>query len=488
MRLIDLSKFSAKEQKLRLYIPREGEAGQYAALSYCWGYSQPVTTKDVNLLRHLRKISYDNLPQTLQDAIKTTKAMGIRFLWVDALCIVQNSERDKQREIAKMAKIYQNAYFTIVAACSTSSAEGFLQVRDGLPPALEIPVGCGDGKIGSLALLPTYESLRHEPLHERAWTLQEMILSRRLLIFGKDSVGWKCEQMDRGLYRWTDWNGYCASTGLTTIRFAPGGKIVRPSLSIYSANISSFSNPSHLAERQPYIFRLWRDVVKDYSTRLMTNEGDKLSAIAGIAAYFEGVMNDVYLAGLWARHLLQELSWHVYNAKRPARSRAPSWSWMALDGPVTFQTDHCEWYTPIVEVISCTVTPVSPTAPFSSVTGGALVLDGAFSSPISFLSRRRQLLAEITDDFGMGGEPEILDGFGMDSDQEQDGNDLYMGIARCVATAYYEEDVSVGRTSTWGLILRPLADSSSTSLVYERVGWFNTSVWDSGKRGAITIV
>lgn len=117
-----------------------------------------------------------------------------------------------------------------------------------------------------------------------------------------------------------------------------------------------------------------------------------------------------------------------------------------------------------------------------------MVLDGAFSSPISFLSRRRQLLAEITDDFGMGGEPEILDGFGMDSDQEQDGNDLYMGIARCVATAYYEEDVSVGRTSTWGLILRPLADSSSTSLVYERVGWFNTSVWNSGKRGAITIV
>jgi hypothetical protein len=479
VRLIDLSKFSAKEQNLRLYIPREGETGQYAALSYCWGYSQPVTTKDVNLLRHLRKISYDNLAQTLQDAIKTTKAMGIRFLWIDALCVVQNSERDKQREIAKMAKIYQNTYFTIVAACSTSSAEGFLQVRDGLPPALEIPVGCGDGKIGSIALLPTYESLRHESLHERAWTLQEMILSRRLLIFRKDSVGWKCEKMDRGLYRWTDWNGYCASTGLTTIRFAPDGKIVRPSLSIYSADISSFSNPSHSAERQPYIYRLWRDVVKDYSTRLMTNEGDKLSAIAGIVAYFEGVMNDVYLAGLWTRHLMQELSWHVYNAKRPAKARAPSWSWMALDGPVTFQADYCKWYTPIIKVISCTVTPVSPTAPFSSVTGGALVLEGAFSSAIPFLTRRKQLC------------PETRDGFGMDSDQEQDENDLYMGIAQCVPTASYGKYASMRLTSTWGLILRPSADSSSTKLVYERVGWFNDPFWihrNRIKRGAVTII
>lgn len=188
-RLINLSNISAEERDLRLYIPKHGEMGRYAALSYCWGYSQPVTTSEKSLLRHLRKIPYDNLPQTLQDAVRVTKAMGLQFLWVDALCIVQDSERDKRTEIAKMAEIYQNACFTIVAACSTSSAEGFLQVRDGLPPALEIPVGCGNGNVGSIALLPTYKGPRHEPLHDRAWTLQEIILSRRLLIFGKNSVG-----------------------------------------------------------------------------------------------------------------------------------------------------------------------------------------------------------------------------------------------------------------------------------------------------------
>jgi hypothetical protein len=152
---------------------------------------------------------------------------------------------------------------------------------------------------------------------------------------------------------------------------------------------------------------------------------------------------------------------------------------MALDGPVTFQADLCEWYTPIVKVISCTVTPVSPTAPFSSVTGGALVLEGAFGPAIPFLARRKQL------------DPGELDGVGMDSDQEQDENDIYMGIAQCIPTVSHWEHVHPDLTSTWGLILRPLDDSSSTTLVYERVGWFNAPVWNYRnrlKRGAVMII
>jgi len=143
------------------------------------------------------------------------------------------------------------------------------------------------------------------------------------------------------------------------------------------------------------------------------------------------------------------------------------------------QTDLCEWYTPIVKVISCTVTPVSPTARFSSVTGGALVLEGAFGLAIPFLARRKQL--------GLG----KLDGVGMDSEQGQDKNDIYMGIAQYIPTVSHWEHVHKHLTSTWGLILRPLADSSSTTLVYERVGWFNAPVWNYRnriKRGAITII
>jgi len=282
--------------------------------------------------------------------------------------------------------------------------------------------------------------------------------------------------MDRGIHGWTDWNGYCASTGLTTIRFAPGGKIVRPSLSFYSANISSFNNPSSLAETQPYIFRLWRDVVKDYSTRSMTNEGDKLSAIAGIVAYFQDVMKDTYLAGLWKKHLLHELCWQVHGAKRPAKTRAPSWSWMALDGRVAFHTELCEWYSPMVDVLSCTVTPVSPTAPFSSVTGGVLVLDGPVSSTRPSVFAKKLL------------SPEDFSGFGIDCDQQIDRNDIYMGVARCLATTAERRIVSTGREFVWGLILRPWNDEHGRTDVYKRVGWFNTAIWIPKQQRVITIV
>lgn len=243
-RVLDLTNFSDTERQVRLYISRSHDLGRYAALSYCWGYSQPVVITHQTLFRHLRAIEYDSLPQTLQDAVKTTKAIGLDYLCIDALCIIQNSASDNQKEIAKMAQIYQNASVTIVAACTTSSAEGLLEVRNGTPSALESPIGCNNGNVSILSLLPTYQSRRYEALHDRAWTLQgtlqEFILSSRLLIFGQDYVGWKCTAADYGLYRWSDWNGYCASTGLTTIRVGQGGEITRPRMSIYSPDYFTY--------------------------------------------------------------------------------------------------------------------------------------------------------------------------------------------------------------------------------------------------------
>jgi hypothetical protein len=480
VRLIDLSRFSDTSRPLRLYIPGSFEQGRYAALSYCWGYSQPVITTGQNLLRHLRAIQYDSLPQTLQDAVKTAKAIGLNYLWIDALCIIQDSEIDKQREIAKMAQIYQNASLTIVAACTTSSAEGFLEVRDGTPSALEIPVGCDSGEVGTLSLLPTYQSPRHEALHDRAWTLQEIILSPRLLIFGKDCVGWKCTAADHGMYRWTDWNGYCASTGLTTVRVGRGGEITRPRISVYSPDFSTYRS-SQQAERLPQIYRIWKDLIKDYSTRSMTNEEDKLNAIAGIAAYFQEHMNDVYLAGLWTKYLLQELSWKIKGAKQPSSKRAPSWSWMALDGPVSFQFDHCGWYTPIVSVISCSVDKTTPITPISKVTGGTLVLSGRFGS----LSTLKRVTSAWMSQHDM--QLRDFDGIVMDCEASRILGCQYFGLAVCVAETTEGHDG--GGRSSWGLVLKKVYDSHPENPVYERVGWFSSSRWKASPSWSeVTIV
>ncbi|KAJ8118413.1 hypothetical protein OPT61_g614 [Boeremia exigua] len=452
VRLVDLLHFSQDDRRLRLYITRPGERNRYAALSYCWGYSQPVITTNRNLFQHLRKIQYKRLPQTLQDAVHTAKAIGLRFLWIDALCIIQDSESDKRAEIAKMAQIYQNAYLTIVAACTTSSAEGFLQVRNGTPPALEIPVGCHSGRIGTLSLLPTYRTPRYEALHDRAWTLQEIILSPRLLIFGRDAVGWKCTTADDGLYRWTDWNGYCASTGLTTIRIGSNGTVTRPRLSFYSPERRTYRS-SQQAERLPHMFRIWKELVKDYSTRSMTNDGDKLNAIAGTMTYFQKHMNDDYLAGLWRNHLMKELSWKIRGAKRPATKRAPSWSWMALDGPVCFHRSGR-----------------AERAPFSNVTGGTLVLSGWFGS-IPKLTRISRSVGLRQCDIEMGGLGAIV----LDCELPGMSDCQYFGLATCVmATADGNDD---GFRWVWGLVLREIVNSDAGRLLYERVGWFSCFTW-----------
>lgn len=429
---------------------------------------------------HIRGISYYNLPQTLQDAIKAARSLGLNYLWVDALCIIQDSEQDKEKEMAKMQQIFQNAYITILAACASSSAEGFLRLRDGRAPVLRVPVRCESGRIGNLLLLPIGEGIKREPIHERAWTLQEVFLSPRLVVFGNDCVGWKCAKGDRGLYGWKDWNGYCASSGLMTVRLAPDGRIIRPTLSVYSADIASFRS-SHLAERLPEIFQIWEVVVKDYSTRSMTNQEDKLPALSGIVRYFQTAMNDAYLAGLWRKHLLHELSWIVLNGRHPDIQRAPSWSWMALDGAITFQADRCQWYEPVAKIVSCEVTPIMADAPYSRVSGGTLVLNGMLRlvrENVSFANRSLFLRSDFRrSDFR---------GVVLDTDEDQDG-DVEVGVqthklpqywffafARCFTAN--DSDGEAISESLWGFLLKKACSRHifpPGQCIFERVGWFN---------------
>lgn len=482
-RLLDLSSFSDAdgERNLRLYISRPYDRDRYAALSYCWGYSQPVVTTHQNLFQHLQAIRYDSLPQTLQDAVRTSKAIGLEYLWIDALCIIQDSKSDKAREIAKMAQIYQNSSVTIVAVCATSSAEGFLEVRDGTPAALEIPIGCGNEHIGTLSLLPRSQSRRHEALHDRAWTLQEIILSPRLLIFGKDCVGWKCTAGDDGMYSWTDWNGYCASTGLTTLRVARDGAVTRPAMSVYSPDFSTYC-ASQQAERLPLMFRIWKDLIKDYSMRSLTNEHDKLNAVAGIVTYFQKHMDDVYLVGFWKKFLLQDLSWKIASATKPSRKRAPSWSWMALDGPVSFQFDHCGWYTSIADVISCSVDSIGSIAPASSTVSGTLVLSGyCYVLPASLHVKNSWQLSTAVVRSG------DFQGIVLDCEENVSSEFTYFGLAKCAFETRDGHDT--GRRLLWGVVLQEISDCSPGKPVYERVGWFSSPRADiSVSKMEVTIV
>ncbi|KAH9482291.1 hypothetical protein JR316_0004389 [Psilocybe cubensis] len=129
--------------------------GVYAALSYVWGkQTYLATTENIDtLIKH--GIDTKKAPITILNAILSAHSLGIPYLWIDAFCILQDSDEDKGRQIGKMNEIYTNAYFTIIAACSNDAFDGFLQDRPARIPSANIPFVCPDGQVGHVFLAST---------------------------------------------------------------------------------------------------------------------------------------------------------------------------------------------------------------------------------------------------------------------------------------------------------------------------------------------
>lgn len=107
-------------------VPRicetNGVTGDYIALSHCWGGGQPLKTTKENISSMKTGIPWAKLPNTFQDAITVTRRLGLRYLWIDSLCIVQDDAQDWEREAANMAVIFESAYLTIAATAATNGS------------------------------------------------------------------------------------------------------------------------------------------------------------------------------------------------------------------------------------------------------------------------------------------------------------------------------------------------------------------------------
>jgi hypothetical protein len=179
-----------RDSAIRLYIPKKGETSNYVALSYCWGGPQSLTTTSENLKSRTLGISPTTLPQSILDAIKVTRELGLRFLWVDSLCILQDSAEDTLQKISTMGPIYQNATITIAAASAGNVGDGFLQER---APLELLPLR---NSLGTLYLAKhdkqRPERRPDEPLFSRGWAFQEFLLSPRVIMYDKLQVTWHC--------------------------------------------------------------------------------------------------------------------------------------------------------------------------------------------------------------------------------------------------------------------------------------------------------
>jgi len=168
----------------------------YAALSYCWGGPQPVMTTGANLEEHMtRGIPVDDLPATIQDAISVARCLQLQYLWIDALCIIQDDDADKTREVGSMGtvyhagtmgKVYRTATITICASTAKAVSEGFLSSPRQPPEVMQKRLHLSDEIHGTIgwAIVCRVNSVDH-PLNVRAWTMQEYFLSPRRLVYSK---------------------------------------------------------------------------------------------------------------------------------------------------------------------------------------------------------------------------------------------------------------------------------------------------------------
>ncbi|KNG85414.1 hypothetical protein ANOM_007115 [Aspergillus nomiae NRRL 13137] len=289
--------------KLRLYRGAPDEMGRYICLSYCWGpKGSPVQLTKETLSQFQQDIAWDTLPLTFQHAALLTRQFGVRYLWIDSLCIVQNDSEDWREHCPRMAEIYHNAYITLAASAAPDPQAGLYSISDDeWARGKEIFSTSGGHPIRVFARAPMLDMNTRrdrEPLFMRAWAYQERMLSHRILYFSQREMMWECNEQVA-----------CQCLHLQE----------QMSLKI------AFSESANTRD-----FNLcWNEIVSEYSSRNLSHTADRLPALAGIAKRMHSLRaNDTYIAGLWRSTLCQDLIWYDSRLRVHARP-----TWQAPHGP-----------------------------------------------------------------------------------------------------------------------------------------------------------
>lgn len=317
---------------------------QYVALTYCWG------TKAVeSLLRLLqstaedlsREQPVDNLPKTFRDAIDVSQHFGVDYIWIDRLCIFQDSPEDWQREASTMQDVYRNALFSISALGAKDDQDGCFFERNPTKVAPTVVsfklTEDGEEKAFRFGLEQGWSwrlLFEKEPLVQRSWVVQERLLAPRTLHFGSKQVFWECreasccEMHPQGVYSFKDDN----DAGTKDTDRTPNHPFLWKRL---------LDAPGRSYSSDPYeqLFTDWNMLTNYYVSRELTVPNDKLVALSGLANNMKARLQQLrpgphrYLAGLWEERLMDTLVWNVRApARRAIQYRAPSWSWACLDG------------------------------------------------------------------------------------------------------------------------------------------------------------
>jgi hypothetical protein len=396
-RLLDLGEVKYKNKRLvrdrddqvrlvlRSEIRRNGPRTDsfYVTLSHRWGGARFTVLTEDKLEVFQRGISLVSLPRTFQDAITFARRLDprIRYIWIDSLCIIQGNSPaqrvDWLHESAEMYQIYRYSYCNLSATAAVNSESSIFRRRkpqelweddvnlnlEGIPetdplkwqrdiemslsPMLAHSSRQTMKRCRILDLSFWERNIHDAPVNRRGWVLQERLMAPRVLHFCQDQIAWECRQLEAAENSVDGLSLFSLKSG----DVVPGDRL-KALLPHRETRTRQAGSIDELPELPPVVddpgaYERWNKVVEIYSKTQLTNAGDKLIALSGIAKMMFDQIGGEYVAGMWLRYLESQLLWRVdlvyengrfySESRRPPGYRAPTFSWAAVDAPQGIQ-------------------------------------------------------------------------------------------------------------------------------------------------------
>jgi hypothetical protein len=342
----------------------------YCALSYCWGSDSVIKSSMLSMTKaNIHELANwfptSRLPPIFHDAAVVVNKLGLRYLWIDALCIAQGDPVEWSSEAPKMGEIYSSAHFTILASASATCQDSFLELKQReMCSSMKVPMREESGPIVYVRLAASRNRIPGQTMgdegqsavHRRGWVLQETLLSKRLVEFNHNIVTVSCletilqedghQPNDRSILHWRrEWSDIFSGRDTLDVR--------------------------RLGE-------LWHAVIDKYTIRQLTNEADRLPAVAGLASSLlkVGPSINAYWAGLWKNTFARDLAWRCSLQPVPSsRPTGASWTWASVKG-------HVEWFADLYNTRADTVILMEakcsygPSGPFGELQTAEVTLRG----------------------------------------------------------------------------------------------------------------
>lgn len=305
---------------------------RYAALSHCWGVlkdTERFCAYKSNIKQLQEFIDAESLPRTFRDAVTITRSLGLKYIWIDSLCIIQDDEDDWENESTKMEQVFSAAYLTIGVSSARSSLEGFLAERP-RRPCVRVQTKSAGVIYACTAIDDFYHDVELGELNKRGWVLQERALSRRSIYFTSTQVYWEC-----------------------------GAGVFCETLALLRNNKAAFLGDANFPKLALDYYRdgrqvLIQDLYERYSALAFTRSSDRAVAILGLQKRLERAFRTQATFGFFATYFARGLLWkrgQIGSMKRivqPPGRFVPSWSWLSMEGSIRYmelQFEKINWAT-----------------------------------------------------------------------------------------------------------------------------------------------